>query len=330
MKNIIFILFIGLSSLSFAQSFEANPRFMTVPKYANQAAINSAIPSPTEGMLVYNISLDQYIYYTGSAWSSASAASGGSGTSLGIPVYANVATIEAIASPAIGWLVYNIQQAHVMIYTATGWKSLARTWLPNADDTQIRYMRGNVQLGSATSTLPGELLINYSTSSFTAPHLAFRSTSANVIRFTDGTTGNITQAITHSAAPTTARIQWRHSQGSTTTPMMTLFANGNATIEGFAKIGGTTADIPAVKTKLLTVASTTATTTVAHGLGAASAAKIIGLNAIIDNSGVAIFPNDWSSGNTYRASVKGANVELTTVPTGLQGKTARIYITYIE
>lgn len=326
MKNIYFVCFLLLSSVGFAQSFEANPRFMTVPKYANQTAITTAIPSPTEGMLVYNIALDQYAYYNGSAWVNFPSASGGGGSSLGIPVYANLAAVNAIASPAVGWLVYNTEQEHVMVYTSTGWKSLSRTWLANANNTKIRYMRGQVQLGNPTSTrLPGKLWINYNTSGLNAPHLALVSPSNNIMRFTDGV-GNLLQTTTYNTSAAAAKVEWHHLQGSTLTPMMTIFGDGDATIEGFSKLGGTTADVPAIKTRLLTaVTSSTATTTIAHFL---TPAKIIGVNAVIEDGLTYVLPNDGSV--LYRVSIAGANVQLTNVPTTLRNKNAKVYITYIE
>ncbi|MDZ7933903.1 MAG: hypothetical protein U5M51_02815 [Emticicia sp.] len=329
MKNIFFTYLLLLSSFSFAQSFEANPRFMTVPKYANQGAITTAIPSPTEGMLVYNIALDQYAFYNGTAWSNIPSSSGGGGSGLGIPVYNNLAAVNAIASPAAGWLVYNAEQEHVMIYTSTGWKSLSRSWLLNPTTNKIRYMRGQVQLGDATSTLPGKLVINNTFVGATPPpSLAFTSTTKNIVRFTDGASSLI-QTTNYSATQATAKVEWHHLQEGRTqtlTPMMSIQGNGNARIEGFVKLGGTAADVPAIKTKLLTATTaSSATTSIAHGL---TASKIIGVNAVIENGTNYVLPNDGAT--IYRVSISGANAQLTSVPAALQAKNAKIYITYIE
>lgn len=65
--TILFCLFV-CSLMGFSQSFSVDSKSLSVPRYANQTAINTAIPSPTTGTLVYDNSLNQYAYYNGSAW----------------------------------------------------------------------------------------------------------------------------------------------------------------------------------------------------------------------------------------------------------------------
>ncbi len=76
MKTIIIALVITIASLSgFSQSFSVDNRSLSVPRYANQAAVTAAIPTPTEGMLVFDNALDLYSYYNGTAWVNFPAAS---------------------------------------------------------------------------------------------------------------------------------------------------------------------------------------------------------------------------------------------------------------
>lgn len=60
---------------SFAQSFSVDSRSLIVPKFADQAAIGTAFPTPTTGTLVYDNALNQYAYYNGTTWVNFPAAS---------------------------------------------------------------------------------------------------------------------------------------------------------------------------------------------------------------------------------------------------------------
>lgn len=67
-KIILSFLLIACAFSAFSQSFSVDSKSLSVPRYANQAAINTANPSPTTGTLVYDNSLNQYAYYNGSTW----------------------------------------------------------------------------------------------------------------------------------------------------------------------------------------------------------------------------------------------------------------------
>lgn len=83
MKNTFIVFIMLIVSLSgFAQSFSADSKSMSVPRYANQTAITSAIPSPMVGMLVYNNALNQYAYWNGSAWTNFPTSGGGGGSTV--------------------------------------------------------------------------------------------------------------------------------------------------------------------------------------------------------------------------------------------------------
>jgi hypothetical protein len=70
MKNIYQILFFSLFTVNaFAQqATEIDSKFVKLPRYANFAAITTAIVSPTQGMMVYNIDTKSNWTYNGSAW----------------------------------------------------------------------------------------------------------------------------------------------------------------------------------------------------------------------------------------------------------------------
>lgn len=75
MKKILFsFVFLAFITSSFAQSFSVDNKGLSVPKFADQAAINTAIPTPTTGTLVYDNALNQYAYYNGAAWTNFPAA----------------------------------------------------------------------------------------------------------------------------------------------------------------------------------------------------------------------------------------------------------------
>ncbi len=70
MKTFIKTLIISLLSIStFAQqSSEIDPKFVKLPRYADLTAINAAILTPTQGMMVYNIGTASNWYYNGTSW----------------------------------------------------------------------------------------------------------------------------------------------------------------------------------------------------------------------------------------------------------------------
>jgi hypothetical protein len=67
-KTFISFVFLITSLAVFSQSFSVDSKSLSVPRYANQAAITAAIPAPTEGAMVYNNGLDQFAYYNGTVW----------------------------------------------------------------------------------------------------------------------------------------------------------------------------------------------------------------------------------------------------------------------
>lgn len=326
MKNILFIIIFLTANLGFSQSFEANRNFVRVPRYANQAAINTAIPTPTEGMLVYDSALDQYAFFNGTAWANFPSASGPAGTSIGVPTYANLAAINAIASPAIGWLVYNIDLGQLMIRTSTGWTTLSKGWVQTASN-RLSYVNGSVTVGEVTSTLPGKLILTR-----TSNTAMFQTSSAfGVYRYSDAN-ASIYQNMNFNATPSLSSVQWRHQAGTATpTPMMSIVRNGNIELEGYAKIGGSATDVPAIRNKLITgtLSSSSFTSSIAHGITDPN--KIISINLIIENNGIYSTHNSFFQTSLYNSlHVDAGNVLFRSSTSNNDGKPFKLYITYIE
>lgn len=68
------LLFSLMVFVAFGQS-TIDPKGITVPRYSNLTAIQSAIPTPQTGTIVYNNATNTYYYYNGSAWTGISATS---------------------------------------------------------------------------------------------------------------------------------------------------------------------------------------------------------------------------------------------------------------
>jgi hypothetical protein len=73
---------------------EIDPKFVKIPRYANQTAITSTITSPTTGMMVYNNATSSIWFYNGTVWANTSSGSlSGSGTNTFIPVFTSSGSI---------------------------------------------------------------------------------------------------------------------------------------------------------------------------------------------------------------------------------------------
>ncbi|MDZ7933900.1 MAG: hypothetical protein U5M51_02800 [Emticicia sp.] len=279
MKKILLSLSLIICSLSgFSQSFLADSKSISVPRYANQAAITTAIPSPVEGMLVYNNTLDQFVYYTGTVW----------------------------------------------------------TNFPSSNSSPWTL---NTTTNRAVTNSGAE--INRSSSTLASPDLFFRSPTTN-IRMA-GATGEagFLQTATINATPASASVNFVHLNSAATpvqTPMMTINGNGNLTVNGFTKLGGTGTDVPAIKTKLLTGTISSGTgnfllTQVAHGL---NAAKIISIECVI-GAGVFGFVSGTSNSNPstqFTTFFNNTNVTISRLEndatSNLDGQGYKVYVTYTE
>jgi len=96
MKKIIITLIFSIFFLAtIAQNAaEIDPKFIKIPRYADQTAITTSITSPTSGMLVYNNATASILFYNGSSWTNTSSGTlSGSGTTNFIPVFTSAGSI---------------------------------------------------------------------------------------------------------------------------------------------------------------------------------------------------------------------------------------------
>lgn len=288
MKKIFITFAIIIASLSgYTQSFSVDNKSLSVPRYANQAAITAAIPAPTEGMLVFDNALDLYSYYNGTAW-------------------------------------VNFPAASVSQWQTTNF------YTPN----DIWFNAGNVIIGSVSSSR----FLQIQTQSNLATSLELlTSRSTNQMRFTSiNPSASLNQKFVGGSTAATSTLSWNHvglNNNNVETPLMSVQGNGDFTVHGFSKFGGSTSAFPAMKTMMLTgtTAASGLTTTIVHGL---TAAKIIGFQVIVAggvSSDVYVPSNHPDSGMTFFSAYDAGSFYITRSSTNgsqLISKPYKILITY--
>jgi phage baseplate assembly protein gpV len=343
MKNILSIIILCFVFIQIqAQSFEVNPRFISVPKYANQTAI-SAIASPVEGALVYDIAQDKYAYYTGTAWVNFPAAAGGGGSStaaIQVPSYADATAINAIASPVEGMLVYNTATDTYFMHSAATWNEInpaSGLWTVNSG-TAIGYV-GSVAIGGGGGT--GKLNVSNTNVSFSNPDITFQTNTAVSPSITirgNGSSAAFMRQVVTLGTTAASSVQWSRSPVSGTevfTPAFTVNGNGNARAEGFTRMGPSSVAAPTIKYKLFTGttnsgSSSTGQSPIAFSHGV-DAAKIVDVNGLILNSG-GEYVTPSTSGSLFRIVYDANNlaVVVSHTSTNCQNRPFKVLITYIE
>ncbi len=279
------------------------------------------------------------------------APSGGSVSTINVPVYATLAAVTtAIPTPVAGQLVYRTDLGQFTYYNATlvtpAWQAVdfptTTGWIKNGNILDSFGVFTTIGTPVASSTL-GRLDITAGTASLSVPHLYLRATNGtNVVKFNgNGTTsGNIIQTTVNSSAAGSASIAWKHVNASNvTTNMMSIQGDGDATVNGFTKFGGTT-DVPGVKFKVITgtipSGSSDYSVSVLHGL---TGANIISCTAVVQfGSGASQFfvtPHDFTDGYRYRVYHDASNITLflsVNTPSGifLRSSPFKILVTYRE
>jgi hypothetical protein len=409
MKKIAILLVLLTSSLSgISQSFSVDSKSLSVPRYANQAAINTAIPTPTTGRLVYDNSLNQYAYYNGTTWTNFPTASSpssnlwslnqttgrieaNSGAPAGIeanrftsngstsatnPLINSIgsantfiryghpqgtmsimqesATAFSLGSTSINWRYYDNANPQVITnlfgYSNTalnvtgGLNATGNTTIGGTNTTTgASSLRGKVTVGTTTSSGNG-LEIQSSTTTVASPDIYIKSPN-NVIRY-GGTSGNagMMQSVVNSATPSSASMSFVHLDNAATpvqTTMMTLDGEGDMTTFGFTKLGGSGADVPAIKTKYFTGTMTTAnggwpaaSYDIAHGL---NFSKIISMSVLVSGlSNITVGENSSLGGYQYIAYFDSSNIKLvrgassaSITPAAGLNITFKVLVTYI-
>ncbi|WP_064198107.1 MULTISPECIES: hypothetical protein [Emticicia] len=288
-KILLSFVFIAFAISCFAQSFSVDNKGLSVPKFADQTAINAAISTPTTGTLVYNNALNQYAYYNGSAWTN----------------------FPAAPNSGSQWQTTNY-------YT------------PN----DIQFNAGNVIIGSvATNRF---LQIQNQSNLATSLELLALSTT-NQMRFTSiNPSASFNQKFVGGSTAATSTLSWNHvdlNNNQAETPLMSVQGNGNFTVNGFSKFGGSTSAFPAMKTMMLTgtTAASGLTTTVVHGL---TASKIIGFQVIVAggvSSDIYVPSNHPDPGMTFFSAYDAGSFYITRSSSNgsqLISKPYKILITY--
>jgi subtilisin-like proprotein convertase family protein len=99
MKKVLLLLILSTLSIKAQQATVLDPKSMTVPRYADLAAIQSAIAVPQTGMMVYNIATQTNWTYNGTEWVNTA----GAGASQWVTTGANI----HFAAPNLSNLFYS-------------------------------------------------------------------------------------------------------------------------------------------------------------------------------------------------------------------------------
>ncbi len=252
------------------------------------------------------------------------------------------------ASPSVSTLLFGYTNNTFSVtgaMNATGSSSIGTNFAVGGTSS----LTGKVTVGSSTATTAG-VEIRSSTSNLANPDIYFKGTT-NVLRYGNNVNGaSITQATVSNNTLNNASIIWNHNTDTnagvfSVTEMMKLEGDGDLTVSGFTKLGGSAADVPAIKTKILTgniAAASSQTTSVAHGL---TWNKIVDIKVLVSGlSNITVAENfvdfrtsggitgyqfstftDPTNINITRSSSNSANI---TPVSGLV-PTYRILITYI-
>jgi hypothetical protein len=307
MKKILFSFALLIASLSgFSQVFLIDSKSITVPRHADFAAISAAIPTPTNGQLVYNNQLNVFLYYNGTSWVSFPTTSSGTqpwtisgnnikyntgNVGIGIGNASSTATLDILrafgttSTPQLSMGVSDLTSSVVSRYynASSGTGGVFATVVPNTSPTNALVKWEHLN-GTATPmmTLSG------------TGNLSVNGTSAIVGNETIG--GNST-------------------------------VNGNTTTIGFTQLGFSAAPI---KTSLIIFStnSSSLVTSIPHGL---NASKIVSYQVIINSGTSYVTDNDFGTGLQFGSSFDASFIIVSRSSTNgstLAGKSGKIFITY--
>ncbi len=339
-KAYIITFFVLTSFISFAQqATEIDSKSVRFPRYANLTAITTAIPSPTQGMEVYNIGTQSNWYFNGTAWTNTNA--GGfvlpyaqtqnfTGDLFSIT---NTSTVVSTNPLTITSAITGVFNGSNNISTSIPFAAGVKGIVPNSasliggtaagvygygqnPNSYGVYGRSNGYYG-----VYGESdYIGVAGSSYNGKGGWFISTTGNGVEGnSDVGTGGRFSSISGNALVTTT---------------------GNIVLGGFTQLGGTDVSVPKIKIKKLThmTPATTAPNTfnyIAHGL---TSSKIISIDAIVTSGSYRFIPNtpsrlftinidDLSNQSTPSIAIGVGSVAESI---DVMGKSITIIITYEE
>lgn len=349
MKNIFktFVFLAFISECIGQQATLLDNKFVTIPKYANQTAIN-AIVSPAEGAMVFDIAQDKFAYYTGSAWVSFPTASTLSSTE-GIVVPTITQTTELTTAPlnaaANGSMVYLPSTARYYLRANAQWQEVnPSTNFWTVSGSFISNTTHTIDIGTNSTSNSATVTVSNQNTSATNPDITFQSTATsapnNVIKYVgrSGTVNNsiFTQSVEHNV-PVQAVMNWQYTNASNVTSTVFTANGGNSgnRFHGFTNLGSGS---PAIKIRLYTGttnATAGATTVISHGL---NASKIIDVSCVVTgtvNSAVGYILNSEgvvaNASNSYKVTFDSTTFSIIPTPVStstMNNRTYKLLVTY--
>ncbi|MDZ7933904.1 MAG: hypothetical protein U5M51_02820 [Emticicia sp.] len=347
MKNIfkIFALLVFISDCFGQQAILLDSKSITIPKYANQTAIN-AIVSPAEGAMVFDVAQDRFAYYTGSTWLSFPAASGPPSNPNAIVVPTIAQTSELTTAPlntaTNGSLVYLPSSARYYLRANAQWQEVnPSTNFWTVSGNFISNTTNAIDIGTNSTSSSANVTISNQNASATNPDITFQSpnvtTSNSIIKYVgrSGITTN-NSIFTQNIDMGEATMNWQYTNASNATSnIFTANARfaGNR-FYGFTNIGSGS---PAVKIRLYqggTNVTAGATTAIIHGL---TASKIIDVSCVITSNlfSTTVYVLNSEDGypsalNSYKVTWDATNINIVPASTSsiLNNKTFKLLVTY--
>jgi hypothetical protein len=309
MKKILFSFALLIASLSgFSQVFLIDSKSITVPRHADFAAISAAIPTPTNGQLVYNNQFNVFLYYNGTSWVSFPSSSGTQPWTIsGNDIKYNTGNVGIGIGSATSTATLDVQRASGT--TTTPHLSLGITG--QASQIVSRYYNGSSGTGGIFQTV--------------VPNTSI----ANALVKWEHTNGGTPTAMMTLSGPGNFSINGSSTIVGNEVIGGNSTVNGNNITLGFTQLGSAATPI---KTSLIifSTASSALNTSIPHGL---IASKIVSYQVIINSSTSYVTDNNSGTGLQFESSFDTNFINVSRSSTnggGLAGKSGKIFITYVN
>lgn len=227
MKKITLLLILSLGSFNiYSQSSVVDAKSITAAKYVNQVAIDAAIPSPEEGMQVYNLALKSYVVYDGISWKPLSVGTASWGLSGNAGTNAATNFIGTTDNQALHFKVNNIHAGEINPTTLNTSFGLAA--LTNNTSGRRNTAVGTYALNSNTFGFSNTAVGTYALYSNTTGH---SNTAFGGGALYSNTTGNFNAASGTSALAS-------NTSGRSNTALGHTALSSNTTGEDNTAVGG--------------------------------------------------------------------------------------------
>ncbi len=354
MKTFLKILIFSLLALSAIaqQASEIDPKFVKLPRYGNLTAITTAIGTPTQGMMVYNIGTSSNWYFNGVAWSTTS--------KIDLPFQGSQSSEDRLLAltnsgtgPAGNFEIFNtISNAIALSASTNGVGRAAYFFNNNAENTEPALSASTIGTGKAAYFQGTNALETNGTIKFGGSGVG-TITAGKIL--TSDAVGNATwQDIPAVAAPlslsstvttlTSTSTVGTAANFSSTSGYALITGTGNVGIgaaaptaklevAGFTKLGSATA--PAIKMVTFTGITANAqgvSLEILHGL---SPSKIIAISTFVELTATNFIPNAYQhvAGYYYDYGIFNTTLFINNHPTNsgsILSKPIKVVVTYIE